>query len=674
MLRPVQDDPILRINEPFMNVHASPWLRILPGLLPVLLLASAAAGVEKLPPGAGRFEATHAGRQIPVWYYLPERAGPDAPVHFVMHGVNRDADRYRNEWQPHAEKYGFLLVVPEFSNEAFPGAESYNLGNTLDAEGRPVPREAWSFSYLEPIFDAAKLAAGNTSSHYSLYGHSAGAQFVHRFMYFVPEARVAKAVAANAGWWTLPDLDVDFPYGLRGSAVDEAALRTMLGKPLTVLLGTADTDPNHVNLRRTPEAMAQGPHRFARGKHFYESGRSRAASLNAHFGWQLSTAPHVDHNNQGMSVYAARLLFDPPTITSRDPDRVRVLFGGDTSCGESYMDQYVREGRTSALAEKGYDHGVVHLGRLLAAVDYRVINLETPLTLRRESPLTTKDYLHYSDPVQLPALFGKFGPTSFSLANNHTLDHGGAGLDDTRAALADAGIEWFGGDENLREAAKPLRQSFRVGDSTMTLALLGAFEYRTDYDRDFHFYAATDRPGTAAIDVAAVKQAVEDLKRTTPDAYVVYFVHWGGNYSWKNDEQTTAAKALREAGVDLVVGHGAHTMQQVEYDGRGWIFYSIGNFLFNAEGRFANYDVLPFGLPLVVEFSPGPKGLKTTLRAYPILSDNRRTGFQPRFATDDEMTEIEARLAKESGWNAATRAAVQRGTDDVGPFFEFGTP
>ena len=55
--------------------------------------------------------------------------------------------------------------------------------------------------------------------------------------------------------------------------VDEAGLKAMLQRPLVVLLGTADTDPNHPELRRTPEAMVQGPHRFARGNFFYTAGQ-----------------------------------------------------------------------------------------------------------------------------------------------------------------------------------------------------------------------------------------------------------------------------------------------------------------------------------------------------------------------------------------------------------------
>ena len=658
-----------------MNVRSSiVCSTLLSGLLLSAVLAQVAIGAERLSAGAGRFEVAHAGKTIPVWYYLPSGAGPETPVLIVMHGVNRDADRYRDEWLPHAKQYGALLLAPQFSKELFPGEEGYNLGNTLDENKRPVSREQWSFSFIEPVFDAAKKATGNRSSRYFLYGHSAGAQFVHRFLYFVPQARVAKAVAANAGWWTLPDRAVDFPYGLRGSAVNEAALATMLGRPLVVLLGTEDTDPNHVHLRRTPEALAQGPHRFARGHFFYKGGQTAAAKPGVPFGWQLATVPGVGHSDKGMSVFAVRHLLGSPAITSRDPSRVRILLAGDTSGGESYQEQYAREGGSNVLVAKGYEHGTAQLDRLLAAVDYRVINLETALTAGRTNSLQGKDYLHYSDPVRLPALFTRHGPVSFSLANNHTLDFGPAGLDDTRAALAAAGADWFGAGENLVEAAKPFVQTFRLGKNSIVLAVFGAFEYRRDYDRDFQFYASAGRPGTAAIDVPAVSKAIGALRRSDPGAFVVYFVHWGGNYSWKNAEQTALAGQLRQAGVDLVIGHGAHALQEAEFDGRGWIFYSIGNFLFNARGRYANYQVPPYSLPLVLELAAGESGPVSRLRAYPILSDNQRTGYQPRFVTEAELTEIDKTLAEKSGWSAAVRASVRRGQDEIGPFLDFDQP
>jgi poly(3-hydroxybutyrate) depolymerase len=258
------------------------------------------AASEGLATGTGKFGIQHDGRTLPVWYFLPEKVRPDAPLLIVMHGVNRDADRYRDEWLPHARKYGLILAAPEFSEADFPGTEGYS----LNARG--------AFGFIEPVFDAVKAATGNRSERFHLYGHSAGAQFVHRYLYYVPQARVAKAVAANAGWWTLPDFGVDFPYGLKGSPIQETAVKSMLQRPLTVLLGTADTDPNHKNLRRTPEAMAQGPHRFARGHTFFAAGKKHATALGVPFGWELATAPGVGHNDAGMSAFAVRHLFGEP--------------------------------------------------------------------------------------------------------------------------------------------------------------------------------------------------------------------------------------------------------------------------------------------------------------------------------------------------------------------------
>ncbi len=515
------------------------------------------------------------------------------------------------------------------------------------------------------------MATGNRSERYSIYGHSAGAQFVHRYLYFMPEARVDRAVAANAGWWTLPDLKVDFPYGLRGSSINESGLKALLQRPLVVLLGTADTDPNHANLRRTPEAMAQGAYRFARGQYFYAAGQRQAKALGVPLAWKLETATGVGHVDKDMAPYAVDILFGRRPVSKRDSAHVRVLFGGDTNHGESYQDEYGKTAEGNILEKKGYEHGLVQLGRLLQAVDYRILNLETPLTAKHESPLAGKDYLHYSDPVKSPAAFQKYGPMAYSLANNHTLDQGAAGLDDTMVALKTAGAESFGAGRTLAEAAKPLIRRFRVGDRPLTLAVFGAFEYRKNYDLDYHFYAGADRPGVARVDVSAVQKAVKDLKRGTPDAVVIYFVHWGDNYQWKSAEQTTTAHALREAGVDLVIGHGAHTMQEVEHDAQGWIFYSLGNFLFNARGRYAQNKTPPYSLPLVVDFSLRNGRLHTGLRVYPIVSDNQLTGYQPRFVTSQELGEIYTVLGEKSGWDLSTRAEVKQGTDEIGSFLEF---
>ncbi len=281
--------------------------RVLLTALTFVGIGLAARAGERAPHASFSYE--QAGRRVTVWLYAPSGATPQSPVVVVMHGVGRNGEDYLTDWIPHAEAHGFLLVVPEFSKQEFPGVECYNYGNTVDKAGHALPPEQWSFSAIEPIFDAVKARTGNRSERYRLFGHSAGAQFVQRFIYFVPTARVERVVAANAGWYVLPDFSAAFPYGLKNTPLTEADLRHALSLPMTVLLGTADTDPVLHALRHTPESDAQGPDRLARGKFFFARAEAAARAMKTELGWRLAMAPDVDHSDQRMAPFAVKVLF-----------------------------------------------------------------------------------------------------------------------------------------------------------------------------------------------------------------------------------------------------------------------------------------------------------------------------------------------------------------------------
>ena len=274
-----------------------------------LAAATAAAAAAEGAETRGRFlVTTPAGPALPVWYQLPDRVSADTPVVVVMHGVNRDADRYRDEWAGLAQAYRMIVVVPEFSAADFPGSRGYNTGFLTEADGTPRPPGLWSFAMIEPVFDAVRRRFGTEVERYTIYGHSAGAQFVHRFVMFMPAARIEQAIAANAGWYTMPDPATAYPYGIGGAMIAAQSLTAALGKPLVVLLGTADTDPNASDLRVSPEAGSQGPHRLARGQSFFAAGRAAAARLGTSFGWELELVPGVGHTNGLMAEAAARLI------------------------------------------------------------------------------------------------------------------------------------------------------------------------------------------------------------------------------------------------------------------------------------------------------------------------------------------------------------------------------
>lgn len=286
-----------------------------------LLAAALIAGTSLAHSGAQDGDQAHVsaradrfiftkwdGPDLPVWYQLPDEVTPETPVVFIMHGVNRDADRYRDEWADLARRRGLIVVVPQFSKTEFPGSLGYNTGYFSYPDGTSRKRALWSFAAIEPLFDDVRRRFGSDARRYSIYGHSAGAQFVHRYIMFMPEARIERAIAANAGWYTMPDLNAAFTYGLAGTPVDAEGLEAALAKPLTIMLGTADIDPAALNLRKTPEAEAQGPHRLARGLQFFALAQQSAFERRTPLAWTLVTVPGIGHSNAGMAEAAAALI------------------------------------------------------------------------------------------------------------------------------------------------------------------------------------------------------------------------------------------------------------------------------------------------------------------------------------------------------------------------------
>ena len=140
---------------------------------------------------------------------------------------------------------------------------------------------------------------------YDLFGHSAGAQFVHRFLLFKPNAKVRYALAANAGWYTVPDQNLPFSYGVKHPLlpITKRDIVEWTNKKLIILRGTADVNADH-NLRVTPEANVQGKNRFERAAYMLEKGRAANPATK----WQLVEVPGADHDQKKITPIAQELL------------------------------------------------------------------------------------------------------------------------------------------------------------------------------------------------------------------------------------------------------------------------------------------------------------------------------------------------------------------------------
>ncbi|GAA1252005.1 hydrolase [Microbacterium phyllosphaerae] len=282
-----------------------------------IVLSAALAACSPIPPvsgllGSGKYVLRVEGREpIPVYYVTGARATEQATIIVVMHGVERNAADYRNTWTELVRDRDVVVVAPQFSDDEFPDAENYNLGGLADAEGSNDDDSRvldGAYGYIEPLFEDARDRIGGGQSGFSMFGHSAGAQFVHRYVEFVPHAPVDVAVAANAGWYTMPDDSARFPFGLDGPDAPDFDATAAFGRQLIVLLGTDDVGTK--NLRRDPDASAQGDTRLERGREFFDRSMRAAEQDGVAFRWELHEVPGVDHDQVAMAAAAVHYLLD----------------------------------------------------------------------------------------------------------------------------------------------------------------------------------------------------------------------------------------------------------------------------------------------------------------------------------------------------------------------------
>lgn len=255
-----------------------------------------------------------ADKPLDVYYHIPEGDIADLQVLFVFHGFGRNAVDYRNAWIEEANAKGFIVIVPKFSADQFPGGDAYNLANIFIDGDNPSAstlneESIWTFSVIEPLFEKVKSLTGNTSINYKVYGHSAGGQFAHRFAIFKPNSRAAHIVASAAGWYTVPDTDIDFPYGIAQSPAENTPPEAYFQKNLSIIIGKEDNDPNAGGLRRNAAADAQGDNRLERARHFFQQSEMKASQNASNFNWDITEIDNIGHQFEGNIPVAADILF-----------------------------------------------------------------------------------------------------------------------------------------------------------------------------------------------------------------------------------------------------------------------------------------------------------------------------------------------------------------------------
>jgi poly-gamma-glutamate synthesis protein (capsule biosynthesis protein) len=223
---------------------------------------------------------------------------------------------------------------------------------------------------------------------------------------------------------------------------------------------------------------------------------------------------------------------------------------------------------------------------VLSSADLAMVNLETAIT-DRGTPVAGKNY-HFRSPASTFTALKAAGVDVVNMANNHALDYGPVGMQDTFAAIAASKMPVVGIGHNAAEAYRPSETVIKG----QRIAILSALAWIEPGLVD-EWSATETQPGVAfSIDRTRLVAAVE-AARPHVDTLVV-FLHWGTEETYcASPEQEDLAHALIAAGADIVVGSHAHRVFGAGHVGDAFVDYGMGNFVyFREDGESGRSGVL----------------------------------------------------------------------------------
>lgn len=291
-------------------------------------------------------------RPVHVVYYIPK--GFDVkrmPILFSMTGAERVGATQIDAWKPFANKYGFIIVNPQFLRSSDVSAKNadgtwvisysrqniyrsagaywlendYQFGHVATSKNSPnlYPRNTWAYNIIELLFDYICHEIDSAADGYYMFGHSAGAQFVNRMVMAFPEARIKRAVAANPSSWAWPVLDGEihkmndngdylydadgttpltqlcgWPYCLKSVYTKPSELAGSFSKQLFIQIGSKDVETN--SLDTSSDANATGSRRLYRARNFYKVCNEMAAANNIKCNFTYAEVTGADHSTYRM--------------------------------------------------------------------------------------------------------------------------------------------------------------------------------------------------------------------------------------------------------------------------------------------------------------------------------------------------------------------------------------
>lgn len=166
----------------------------------------------------------------------------------------------------------------------------------------------------------------------------------------------------------------------------------------------------------------------------------------------------------------------------------------------------------------------------------------------------------------------------YSVANNHIMQHGPEAYKDTLKNICSFGSEYFGDQQ---------KKSIKFAYKHKTFSITGL-----SFRKEEHFIPALYWHNPDLQEIEKEYSQVQDCD------FKIIYMHWGNEYmNYPYPDQERLAHWLIDIGFDLVIGVHPHVLQGYEIYKHKYIFYSLGNFVFNMAnsntyyGGIVNVDV-----------------------------------------------------------------------------------
>lgn len=205
--------------------------------------------------------------------------------------------------------------------------------------------------------------------------------------------------------------------------------------------------------------------------------------------------------------------------------------------------------------------------------DFNIVNLESPVTYSGFADRVLKTGPHLNGHPESFNVLKKINATHVTLANNHIMDFGSRGLQDTLLALHNNKIGFVGAGENLKEAEKTIT----LEKDGLKIAIINLAENEWSSAKD-------NKPGANPLDIIRNLQQIKEARGNHDKVIVI--IHGGHEYyHLPSPRMVKQYRFFAENGADAIIGHHTHCISGYEIYNNVPIFYSLGNFLFTLNSK-----------------------------------------------------------------------------------------